>query len=392
MSTAIANPPASTTRASTEIWYTRCPVPTAFTLALQLGLFDEEFAGEEGVNFRSLQESGDAQIYQSHFTHTQHNSFRHGGNVPALWARATGADTKLIGLSWVTTPHPILALPGSGIKTVADLKGKRLLVARRTRETAVDFWRATTLRIYETALATVGLTLNDVKLVEVPVEALHVDPVAVAESRNRSLFSARTRRGRHRESVFALIRGEVDVIPGQSSWSTELAALLGAHVVYDVGRQHPDKVARANNALPEALTVSGQFIDEHPDLVARVVARVLEASEWAKSNHDQALRFIAREQGVAEEITELTYGPELSQTFDVDFNDEKVAAIRSQKEFLLKNGFLPKDFDLDQWIDPRPLQAARHILAKRRKELEGSADSRVSAAKRPVPAAASCSL
>jgi ABC-type nitrate/sulfonate/bicarbonate transport system substrate-binding protein len=350
-----------------ELWFTRCPVPTAFTLALQLGLFDDEFSGQEGINFLSLQQSPDPRVHRSHFDHTQPNSFRHGGNVPAIWAKATGADTRLIGLSWVTTPHPLITLASSGIRTVADLKGRRLAVAKRTRETAIDFWRATTIRIYETALATAGLTLADVKLVEIDVDRLHIDPEAIKESRNRSLFNGRNRRGGHRESIAALIRGEVDVIPGQGTHGTDYLTFLGANVVFDVGRDVPDKVARANNAFPEALTVSGRLAAERPDLVARVVARVIEAAEWAKTHHRETVTFIAREQGAAEDLVELTYGPELSQTFEVNLADDKVAAIASQKAFLLRTGFIPADFDLKAWIDHRPLALAHELVAKRRK-------------------------
>jgi ABC-type nitrate/sulfonate/bicarbonate transport system substrate-binding protein len=287
--------------------------------------------------------------------------------VPAIWAKATGADTRLIGLSWVTTPHPLITLASSGIRTVADLKGRRLAVAKRTRETAIDFWRATTIRIYETALATAGLTLADVKLVEIDVDRLHIDPEAIKESRNRSLFNGRNRRGGHRESIAALIRGEVDVIPGQGTHGTDYLTFLGANVVFDVGRDVPDKVARANNAFPEALTVSGRLAAERPDLVARVVARVIEAAEWAKTHHRETVTFIAREQGAAEDLVELTYGPELSQTFEVNLADDKVAAIASQKAFLLRTGFIPADFDLKAWIDHRPLALAHELVAKRRK-------------------------
>lgn len=366
MTTTLNVPTQTKQNSKTDLWYTRCPVPTAFTIALQLGLFEKEFKEDEDASFSAIQQSSDPKVHLSHYTHTQHNSFRHGGNVPAIWAKANGADTKIIGLSWVTTPHPILTLPGSGIKTVSDLKGKRLGVATRVNEKAVDFWRSTAIRIYETALATAGLTLDDVKLVEIPVQTAYVDAESIAERKKNPLnLISTSRRGRHRESVLALIRGEVDVIPGQGSGGLEIATFLGAHVVYDVGRQQQDKVARANNALPEALSVSAELIREQPELVTRVVARIIEAAEWAQNHHAEVVRFIAREQGVAEEIIELTYGPELSQTFHVDLSEQKVAALRSQKEFLLKKGFLPKDFDFDSWIDREPLKAAYKLLAER---------------------------
>ncbi len=331
------------------------------------GALDAEFAADSEVEWLSLQQSPDPRAYLSHFSHTQGNSFRYGGNIPAIWARASGADTRLIGLAWVTTPHPILVLPDSGIKTVADLKGKRLLVVKRGADKLVDFGRATTLRTYETALATANLTLDDVKLVEIENNKSRIDPKAVAESKIKSVLgTALTKRAGHREVLFALIRGEVDAITVAGPASTDIKAFLGAHVVYDVGRDHPDRIARANNGFPEALTVSGRLIEERPDLVARVYARLLEAGKWAQQHPKEATSFVAREQSVVDEIIEATYGDELSQVFATDLAVDKIAALRSQKDYLLRHGYIA-DFDFDNWIDPRPLEDARTLLEERQK-------------------------
>ncbi len=48
------------------LWYTRCPVPTAFSIAVQRGLLDEEFAAD-GVAIQSLRVSNDPAVRQSHF-------------------------------------------------------------------------------------------------------------------------------------------------------------------------------------------------------------------------------------------------------------------------------------------------------------------------------------
>src|SRR5258708_4903214 len=130
-----------------NLWYTRCPVPTAFSLAIRLGWLDEEFA-EDGITVSSLRQSGDVSVRESHFDHSQNDSFRHGGNIPAIWTASRGADVRLIGLSWTETPYYIVALPESGIRTVADLKGRRVALSRRTND-QIDFARATYLHTYE---------------------------------------------------------------------------------------------------------------------------------------------------------------------------------------------------------------------------------------------------
>ena len=122
------------------LWYTRCPVPTGLGIALQKGWLEQAFLAQSTA-IRSLRESNDRAVRESHFDHTLQNSVRHGGNIPALWARADGRDTKLIGLSWADETQRILVLPDSDIKTVRDLKRRRFGLPL-WRNAQIDFARA----------------------------------------------------------------------------------------------------------------------------------------------------------------------------------------------------------------------------------------------------------
>ena len=73
-------------RAVDTLWYTRCPVPTAFSLAINLGYLDREFA-DDGIQIRSLQQVADRKVLESHFSHSLEDSFRYGGNIPPIWAK-----------------------------------------------------------------------------------------------------------------------------------------------------------------------------------------------------------------------------------------------------------------------------------------------------------------
>src|SRR3979490_1797838 len=77
--------------AVSSIWYTRCPVPTASGIAQHFRWIHQAFE-REGVEVRALQESSDPAERRSHYTHTLPASFREGGNIPAIWAKALGAD------------------------------------------------------------------------------------------------------------------------------------------------------------------------------------------------------------------------------------------------------------------------------------------------------------
>ncbi len=114
------------------IWFTRCPVPTPLGLAAKLGWFDSEFA-PDGISIKSLREVGNTDEKESHYDHHLINSFRQGGNVPAIWARSLGRDTRVIGLNWINEFQAIIALPescvvrpGEGVEgTVSVRKSRR---------------------------------------------------------------------------------------------------------------------------------------------------------------------------------------------------------------------------------------------------------------------------
>ena len=104
-----------TNNAISEVWYTRCPVPTPVGLAAQLGYLEENFR-KDGVTLKSIIDSPDRNIRQSHFNHTLDWSFRHGGNVPPIRARSEGRKTRLVGITWTDEFQAIITLPGSGIR------------------------------------------------------------------------------------------------------------------------------------------------------------------------------------------------------------------------------------------------------------------------------------
>jgi ABC-type nitrate/sulfonate/bicarbonate transport system substrate-binding protein len=343
-----------------DAWYTRCPTLTAFSLAIQLGWLEDEFAGEEGILFRALQTTNDPKIHQSHYAHTQPNSFRHGGSYPAVWAQSNGSNTRVIGLSSTPAPQRILALPNSGIKSAADLKGKRLLVVRRPKED-IDFISASTLRTYEIALASAGLTFQDVTLVDHNIERSLVSDRVQHGSPKYVTFSKNKRTGRGTENIWGLLNREADVIVGPENF----VEILGLDIVFD-SSELPENTNTSNNGTPQTFAVNAELIEQRPDFVARVYVRALQAVEWAKNNRSEALRIVAREQGRTELQVEETFGKNFPAVFEVGLDPKNIEGLRTVKDFALRHGYLKKDFSVDAWIDPRPLQVAKKLLEERR--------------------------
>ncbi len=341
------------------IWYTRCPVPTAFGIAIANGLLAAELKAD-GIAPRSLASSNDTAVRLSHFNHSQPNSFRHGGNGPPLVTRSRGGDVTLIGLSWNDSIKPMLVMPGSGIASMADLAGKRVSLPIRASD-SIDFWRATSLRGTEIALRHAGMSLDDVKLEPVSTNRAFIDAATTSTGATATLWDANCMLGHQREEAFALIRGEVDAIYSQGAICTVVQGFTGAVSITD-NADCPTLADRVNNDSPLMLTVSTSLLREHPELVARCLACVLRAADWAARNEHAAKRIIAADTGLPEELADYTFTPQVHRDLTVDLRPEWVEGLKVQHDHLLRHGFIEQAIDFDLFIDPRPLRRAMELV------------------------------
>ena len=336
-----------TKNALSEIWYTRCPVPTPVGLAVQLGYLDEAF-GREGITLNSIIDSPDRAIRSSHFDHHLAYSFRHGGNVPPIRARSEGNKTRLVGITWTDEFQAIITLPGTRIAGTTDLVGRRFGIARRPPG-VVDFMAATALKGLSSALSLEGLSLGDVNIVDIPLadSVLDRDPATLYGLKNRHAYGA---------EVAALLRGEVDAIYVKGTPGIAVANLIGAVTVTEFGF-HPDPKIRINSGSPRVLTVDEHLAEDRPDLVVVLLEALRRAGQWAEAHPDEVRRFVAREVGASEEVVTAANGPELHFHLGIGLEPELVDAIDHYKNFLFEQGFLAANFDINAWVDTRPLEA-----------------------------------
>jgi len=334
-----------------RIWFTRCPVPTATGLAYKLGWLESEFV-RDGITLSTLQDH--RELARHHYDHQLPTLIREGGNLLALAARAQGAKTKLIGLTWIDEWQTILVRPDSGISEPAHLKGLRLALPALIEHPIKDHVRGSSiargmsLQGYRGALRLAGLSLDDVDLVEVS-----------------SGRGGREELGSLWSGIEQLVDGKVDAVYVKGASAVEAAQRLG--VVVGINLDHyPDLSYRVNNGTPRPITVHDDLLDRHPELVARFLHQSLRAAEWAKTNLDGVRKVLEGETRSGGNGVLTAYGDRFHLSLAPDLSDERVALFRQQKHFMLTHGLLDADFDFDAWIDRRPLQAALALLEAER--------------------------
>lgn len=338
------------------IWFTRCAgqgrggVPTATGIASQLGWLTEEFASDN-IKVRALQDEDAQELRYHHYDHELPTLIREGGNLFSIPARAQGAKTRLIGLTWIEEGQFILVRPDSDIKTPADLKGKRLSlpaynpvdIQQNKRGRSIS--RHMSLHGYKGALASAGLTLDDITLVE---------------------FGGQGTGGNDERSGFfvgadALLKGDIDGLYVKGGAAVDKARELGLVVGIDLDKL-PERRFRVNNGTPRPITVHEDLLNNHFDELVRFLAQVLRAAEWAKTNLDGVYDALHKETGASIKGLKGAYRDGFHLHLAPDLSEERIELFRQQKDFLLKHGVLDNDFDFDGWIDHRPLAAAWKLL------------------------------
>jgi len=350
------SPTASPAASPEEIWFTRCPVPTATGIAYKLGWLTEAFAAD-GIALRTLQESG-SELGRHHYDHRLPTLIREGGNMLAFGARAQGEPTKLIGLTWIEESQLILTRPGTGIAGAADLKGKRLALPGWNRNPIPEHVRGTSiargmsLAGYKGVLNSVGLTLDDVTLVEIPD---HTREVSGAGRDLRRAAGERQLAGRL-WPFQALVDGEVDAIYVKGASALDAARANGLIVAVDID-QIPDRRFRVNNGTPRPITAHQDLIDNHFDLLVRFLAVTLRAADEVAREPERLREILEFETDASPESVTQAYA-RLHEGLKPSLDAERLALFEQQKTFLFTHGFLDADFALADWVDPRPLAAA----------------------------------
>ena len=244
------------------------------------------------------------------FLNSGASNFALTSSVSSFVARANGQPVKVIfNYSWAE-PSTVEVLPNSPIKSITDLKGKKVAV---TKGTDPYFYL---LR----ALGENKLTLNDVEIVHL----------------------------QHPEGKTALEQGRVDAWVGIDP-HLAAAKVGGSRTVY----------SNPQFALGAVLNTNEAFLKEHPDAVKTVVRTYERARQWIIAHPQEIVDLVAEETKLPKEVAAKQLGR-------IDFTrwipgDYTITSIEPVVPLLQESGILRKNADAKQalatLIDAAPATA-----------------------------------
>lgn len=214
-------------------WATYNPVSVALKNA---GLLEKEFE-KDGIKIQWAQSLGSNKALE--FLNASALDFGSSAGAAALIAKVNGNPIKSIYVYSRPEWASLVTREETGIKTVADLKGKRVAATRGT-DPHIFLIRA---------LQEAGLSEKDITVVLL----------------------------QHGDGKAALLRGDVDAWAGLDPLTASAEIENGAKIFYR------NKEANTWGVL----NVRESFAAENPDLVKRVLAVYEQAREWAVAHPDE---------------------------------------------------------------------------------------------------------
>ncbi|MHA7685569.1 ABC transporter substrate-binding protein [Cupriavidus sp. PET2-C1] len=241
------------------------------------------------------------------------------GDLPSVIGRSVGIKARLIMVTSTRGNSYVAVRPDSDIKTIANLRGKRVGFHKGTAtQLAVD-------RILEQN----GLSERDIKVI-------NLEPAS---------------------SLAAFQTGDLDAIFGTLNLKV-LESKGQARIIYST-RDNP--AASGNGHV----LVTDKFSSTYPGLTQRVVTALVRAASYAsqEAHRDEVLKLWASSGGIPAAIyDEELKGIPLAHRHSPRFDDYVRAADQRSMEDAYRFKLIRKRFSVDAWIDDRYVNQAINDL------------------------------
>jgi sulfonate transport system substrate-binding protein len=237
------------------------------------------------------------------------------GDLPSIVGRSIGLKTKLLMVAGGRLDYYVAVPENSPVRSLADLKGKRLALFKGTNIQTVG------TRILDSA----GLHDGD-------VDVVNLDPAT---------------------SLAALVSGQIDSTL-LSFWGFGLRDAGKIRFIFSTSDHSPKLTPEA------ALLVTQDFLDRYPSAVNRIVAASLRAARWSSDEANrQAIYDAFAKTGYPRQFFADAYADHsLKLINDPLFDAFATQQYRDVAAIALRLRLIRRPVDIDGWIDRQPLQLA----------------------------------
>jgi ABC-type nitrate/sulfonate/bicarbonate transport system substrate-binding protein len=138
------------------------------------------------------------------------------------------------------------------------------------------------------------------------------------------------------------MRGDIDAIVEGRNTFTPLAETDSIRIILD-GRDHPEW------SSPSAISVNGDFLKKHPDLVKRFLKIDLQTARWADANPAETIKIIAAATKKKESAVQLDH-PDNKFYIAPRISQQAIDAFKSEEIFLKEADLANGTVDYGKWI------------------------------------------
>lgn len=230
------------------------------------------------------------------------------GDMPVVQAKVNGLDVKVISSLFRSTDgYQLIAAKDSGIKSIEDLKGKRVAVMSGS----------TSHKLFLKYLDSVDLTEKDVDVVYL----------------------------KNKDQLAAFVGNNVDAAVTQVPTSTTIEKETGAYEVVN---------ADGYDNILTVIVGNNEFMKENPEYTEDFLTAIFKATEWIENNKEEAFQIVADESKDSVENVELYYN---TRTFDYSLDDSVKSALKDTISYLYDQGTIKNELKVDDLVDSTYLDA-----------------------------------
>lgn len=277
-------------------------------------IFEQEFAAD-GIKVQWSFFKGAGPVINEALANGQVD-FAYLGDLAAIIGKANGLDTRLLSATARDIKHYLGVVPGSGIRTLADLKGKRVAIFRGT---------ASQLS-FDAALASQGLAERDLQVINLDFNA----------------------------ATAALAAKQID-----ATWGLSNLIALKARGVAELPLSTDD--LGGVGSIQGVLVADGRFVDRHPEITARLVKAQQKAVTWLRDEQNKQA-YIDLVSGLANYPTLILqndlHNASFSKIFDPQLDAGFLGRLQQSVDLAAEQRLVRKGFVVADWAEPKFLDAA----------------------------------